>query len=72
MRLAAEGYRLALLDYSNEAVAEAERVVRNEFPDTDILGVRCTIADAVAFLSSDRASYITGTALDVNGGVHLR
>ncbi|MDF3310627.1 SDR family NAD(P)-dependent oxidoreductase [Rhodococcus sp. T2V] len=45
VRLAAEGYRLALLDYSDEAVAEAERVVRNEFPDTDILGVRCDVAD---------------------------
>ena len=26
------------------------------------------IADAVAFLVSDQASYITGTSLDVNGG----
>ena len=29
------------------------------------------IADAVAFLISDRAGYITGEALDVNGGVYI-
>ena len=29
------------------------------------------IADAVSFLVSERASYITGEALDVNGGVYI-
>jgi NAD(P)-dependent dehydrogenase (short-subunit alcohol dehydrogenase family) len=32
-------------------------------------GPPATIADAVAFLASERASYITGATLDVNGGV---
>jgi len=30
------------------------------------------IADAVAFLASDRASHITGTTLRVDGGVHTQ
>ncbi|TCJ97523.1 SDR family NAD(P)-dependent oxidoreductase [Nocardia alba] len=30
------------------------------------------IADAVAFLASDRASWMTGSAIDLNGGAHLR
>jgi 3-oxoacyl-[acyl-carrier protein] reductase len=35
------------------------------------LGLPEDIADAVAFLVSERASYITGEALDVNGGVYI-
>jgi 3-oxoacyl-[acyl-carrier protein] reductase len=29
------------------------------------------IANAVAFLASEKASYITGHTLDVNGGMHM-
>jgi 3-oxoacyl-[acyl-carrier protein] reductase len=35
------------------------------------LGTTQDIADAVAFLASDKASYITGTTLHVNGGMYL-
>ena len=35
------------------------------------VGQPADIADAVAFLVSDRASYITGEALDVNGGLYI-
>jgi NAD(P)-dependent dehydrogenase (short-subunit alcohol dehydrogenase family) len=37
-----------------------------------IAGPPSAVADAVVFLSSERASYITGESLDVNGGVHMR
>lgn len=35
------------------------------------MGVPEDIANAVRFLASDRAAYITGTNLSVNGGVHM-
>jgi 3-oxoacyl-[acyl-carrier protein] reductase len=35
------------------------------------LGLPTDIADAVAFLVSERASYISGEALDVNGAVYI-
>ena len=30
------------------------------------------IAETVCFLASDRAAFITGATLDVNGGLYLR
>jgi NAD(P)-dependent dehydrogenase (short-subunit alcohol dehydrogenase family) len=30
------------------------------------------IAEAVCFLASDRAAFITGATLDINGGLYLR
>ena len=35
------------------------------------LGEPNEIANVVAFISSDEASYITGTVIDVNGGMRL-
>jgi 3-oxoacyl-[acyl-carrier protein] reductase len=35
------------------------------------LGQPQDIAEAVAFLASDKASYITGTELHVNGGMFM-
>jgi NAD(P)-dependent dehydrogenase (short-subunit alcohol dehydrogenase family) len=35
------------------------------------MGVPDDIANAVAYLASEGASYVTGTNLSVNGGVHL-
>ena len=35
------------------------------------MGLPEEIADSVAFLASDKASYITGTNLSVNGGLHM-
>jgi NAD(P)-dependent dehydrogenase (short-subunit alcohol dehydrogenase family) len=35
-------------------------------------GVPEDIADAVLFLASDLSSYVTGIALDVNGGLYMR
>ena len=36
------------------------------------LGTAHEVAEAVAFLASDRAQYITGSTVDVNGGIFMR
>jgi NAD(P)-dependent dehydrogenase (short-subunit alcohol dehydrogenase family) len=36
------------------------------------LGTPADVAHAVRFLASDEAGYITGTTLDVNGGISRR
>lgn len=36
------------------------------------LGTADEVADAVLFLASDMAAYITGTTLDVNGGAYMK
>ncbi|MEY8389177.1 SDR family NAD(P)-dependent oxidoreductase [Oscillospiraceae bacterium 38-13] len=36
------------------------------------LGTPQEVAEVVAFLASDRASYITGSTVDVNGGIFMR
>ena len=35
------------------------------------LGLPWEVAEAIAFLASDAASYITGTTIDVNGGYYM-
>jgi 3-oxoacyl-[acyl-carrier protein] reductase len=35
------------------------------------LGAADEIAEAVAFLAGDKAAYITGTTLHVNGGMYM-
>ena len=36
------------------------------------LGTADDVANAITFLASEEASYLTGVILDVNGGVHMR
>jgi NAD(P)-dependent dehydrogenase (short-subunit alcohol dehydrogenase family) len=46
---------------------EATQAYANSFP-IPRLGAPQEVADLVAFLASDRAAYITGASLDINGG----
>jgi 3-oxoacyl-[acyl-carrier protein] reductase len=74
VELAADGVRVnAVLPGS----IEGAMIPRERWPDLipriplGRLGVAKEIADAVAYLSSAEASYITGHALDVNGGTWM-
>lgn len=49
--------------------------VVEDYVDNTVLGRAGTpedIAEAVVFLCSDRASWITGEVLDINGGAHMK
>ena len=50
--------------------AETKEVLLNQIP-LKRLGQPSDIADAVSFLCSEKAGYITGHVLHVNGGMHM-
>jgi len=54
-----------------QAMPEAARNAVTASIPTERMGLPEDIANAVAFLASEQSSYITGTNLSVNGGVHL-
>jgi NAD(P)-dependent dehydrogenase (short-subunit alcohol dehydrogenase family) len=57
----------ARLIESGELTDEALRITRGNIP-LRRFGSAADIAEAVCFLASDRANFISGQALDVDGG----
>ena len=55
---------------SGELDERALDVARNNIPMREF-GTALDIAEAVCFLASDKAKYVTGLMLDVDGGYHL-
>lgn len=57
-----------------EPVQQMPTIVADYLENTPLgrLGTAQDIADAVAFLCSDKASWLTGEVLDLNGGAHLK
>ena len=54
-----------------QALPEAQREKLLTQVPAGRLGQPQDIAEAVAFLASERAAYITGTTLHVNGGMYM-
>ncbi|EHB57982.1 3-oxoacyl-(acyl-carrier-protein) reductase [Mycolicibacterium rhodesiae JS60] len=57
-----------------ELVTMAEGVLEDYIENTPLgrVGVPEDVAEAVLFLCSDQASWLTGEVLDLNGGAHLK
>jgi 3-oxoacyl-[acyl-carrier protein] reductase len=53
------------------ALPEAARVKMAESIPLGRLGTAQDVADCVAWLASDRASYVTGEVVRVNGGMYM-
>jgi len=54
-----------------QALPEAARTKLQELIPLARIGTAQDVADAVAYLASDRASYVTGEVLRVNGGMYM-
>jgi 3-oxoacyl-[acyl-carrier protein] reductase len=54
-----------------QALPEAARAKLSEAIPMVRLGTAQDVADAVAWLASDRASYVTGAVIRVNGGMYM-
>lgn len=50
------------------AVDEHEEIICNRVYSLDRVGTPQDMADAIVFLASDAAEWMTGTVLDINGG----
>ena len=62
-----------LINSSNHIISQTStemdiKLIREDIPVNE-LGSAKNVADAVAFLVSDKASYITGQVIGVNGGM---
>jgi len=57
-------------DMTDALSAEQKAALMGQIP-LGRLGAPEDIAEAVAFLASPQAGYITGTELHVNGGMHM-
>ena len=56
---------------SHAVIVNAQRLALEGQIALGRLGAPQDIADAVAFLASSRAAYITGQTLHVNGGMYM-
>lgn len=57
-------------DMTNALPEEAQKGLLDQIP-TGRMGLAEEIADAVLFLASERAGYVTGQVLNVNGGLYM-
>jgi 3-oxoacyl-[acyl-carrier protein] reductase len=57
-------------DMTRALPAEAQKALLEQIPVAR-MGMAEEIADAVTFLASERAAYVTGQILHVNGGLYM-
>jgi NAD(P)-dependent dehydrogenase (short-subunit alcohol dehydrogenase family) len=57
---------------AGDAAPAAVKASRDALSPTRAMGTAYDVANAALFLASDEASYITGTLLPVDGGLHVR
>ena len=70
LKLAGEGIAVFIADMAEDLARQTVQMIEDT-ADNEAFAVKTDVVEAALFLLSDRAGYITGQTLNINGGLYM-